>query len=172
MKYIITIILFLLLTTVDGFSQTVNQLSRSKFENITINSVTIGEIMKTNGDASKMPQTLGKPQNIRKQRSNKAPASTHIDYDGFSIGFSELLNAKGNLSRIEVSKPDVLLNIAGDEFYVGKDIGKLLNKYDVNDQASGGRSLVYSPENDSTTYLSISFDDKNVVTKIVYFVLT
>ena len=79
MKYIITIILFLLLTTVDGFSQTVNQLSRSKFENITINSVTIGEIMKTNGDASKMPQTLGKPQDIQKQRSNKAPASTHID---------------------------------------------------------------------------------------------
>jgi hypothetical protein len=172
MKNIISIILSLLFTTVNCFGQTVNQLSDQEFENITINSVTIGEIMQTEGDASKMPQTLGKPQDIQKQRSNKAPASTHIDYEGFSIGFSETLNAKGNLSRIEVSKSDVILNIAREEFFLGKDISTVLKKFKINNQPNGENSLLFSPKYDSTIVFVVAFDDENIVTEIVYFVLT
>lgn len=161
-----------MLTVYSSIGQTINQISNSQFEDITINSVSLSEIIKSNGNIDKIPKSLGKPEKTEMSKNEKAPSSSSIDYDGLHIGFSGQINAKGNLSRIDITKASIILKVMDSEFYVGKDISNELSKYKINQKKDGGRSIVFSPENDSTMYLAINVDDKNTVTDIVYFVLT
>lgn len=66
----------------------------------------------------------------------------------------------------------VPLEVKGTTIKIGDSITKL-GSVKRNDMTTGGKSVVFSPENDETTYSAIEFDpETNIIIAIKYFILT
>lgn len=170
MKYLIFI--FLLIICISVNAQTINQLTPTEFENISINGHAIKAIRATNGAQSAVQNLFGTAQSIKNPGEVDGIISRTYYYNGLELGFSSQVVTKGHFSGLRITNSAPTITIKGTTIKIGDNITKL-GLVKRNDMTTGGKSVVFSPEDDETVYLAIEFDPAtNVITKISYFVLT
>lgn len=152
-------------------TQSINQISLNEFEQIKINNNALSSIWNSKGESFSIESLFGKPLEVI-NHNNKSDLNSKYNYKDFSLSFSQNIPSKGNLTAIHIWGNTVDLIIKGSLINVGDNISKL-GKVKFNIMPNGQKSILFSPMNDETIYLVISFDnDTNIITEVKYFVLT
>ncbi|VAW28021.1 hypothetical protein MNBD_BACTEROID07-392 [hydrothermal vent metagenome] len=113
MKRLFVLILFTFGLTFTGFSQTntyyqnMNIISWDEFTHVSFEGITLGNIMQTKGDTTKVNALFGKPMQYRKSND---PNYYWISLGNSDISFSFDELASG-LSSLEVESPKVAVKI-------------------------------------------------------------
>ncbi|WP_420315979.1 hypothetical protein [Ekhidna sp.] len=177
MKKISIIILCLVITTTINAQikplSTINELTANQFENIKLNGVTLKSIWDTSGNEDAIKNLFGEPTYINKQSEfADGVISREFYFDGIEMGFYNSFSSMGNLGGFKITSSTPSITINGITIKIGDNISKLGNVV-ITNMTTGGKSIVYSPDYDETTFLAIEFDESSgTIQEIIYYVLT
>ncbi len=137
-----------------------NIISKSEFDSIKINNISLSEISATDGVFSEVESLYSASITHNTQQSEE----DYFDYtyDGFTIGFSE-----NEICGFEISNSSWKITIQGKTVTIGDHKDKLGNVV-INNQKNGGKSIVYQYCDGCNNFISIYLDTNNIITKIIY----
>lgn len=167
MKNILIILIAVTVSCSPTQAQTVNELNAQEFENIQLSSHSIGSIWTTSGDQGNVTNLFGQPSELINNSDHTGISLKYI-YNGFTISFSGLINARGNLAAFEITSTLPTLTVKGVEIRIGDNISKL-GSVQINNKVPNGKNILFTHSHDDDIYIAIDFEFKtNTITKIRY----
>ena len=170
MKKLFVLVLFAFGITFTGFSQTntyyqnKNVISWDEFTHVSFNGITLGKIMQTKGDTTKVNALFGKSMQYRKSND---PNYYWISFGNSDISFSFDELASG-MSSLEVESPKVAVKIESKIIHIGDSIDKLGN-VKILTGTDGNKSIEFLSEDADDEWISIEFDQSTKkITKISF----
>lgn len=164
------ILTFVILFTINTYSQNANIISQNDFNNIEINNVKFQDLANTYGNLNSIENLLGTASSKKLD-----PDGNSFKFPGLSIGFSALLSDDYNtpvISRIELTSSNSTLTIKDVKIKLGDSINKL-GTIVFNTMTNGSKSILYTYCDGCSSYFSIDFNQSTkLITKIVFIELT
>ncbi len=148
----------------NSYFQDMNFISWDEFTHISFDGITLGKIMQTKGDTTKVNALFGKSMQYRKSND---PNYYWISFGNSDISFSFDELASG-LSSLEVESPKVAVKIESKIIHIGDSIDKLGNVKILTD-TDGNKSIEFLSKDADDEWISIEFDQSTKkITKISF----
>jgi len=155
---------FLSYGQVNSYFQDMNFISWDEFTHISFNGITLGSIMQTKGDTTKVNGLFGKPVPYRKSDD---PNYYWISFGNSDISFSFDELASG-LSTLEVKNPQVAVKIGSNIIHIGDSVDKLGNVKALTG-TDGNKSIEFLSKDADDEWISIEFNQSTKkITKISF----
>ncbi len=173
MKKLFVLVLFTLVLTFSGFSQTSiyyqnkNILSSEGFYNISFNGITLVSIIVTKGVPAKVNALFGMPMETSKSNDSNYNW-TNFSNGAISLSFDELIG-KLDLSSLNVLNKSVAVKIGDKVIHLGDSIDKLGSVKIFTGINTGIKYILFLPQGADGQSLRIDFDPATrIITKISY----
>lgn len=148
----LTFIIAMLLTSIVAHAQLNNLSNTELFDGIQFNNVSLGRVMETKGDLTKIRSLFG--NNTQERANNTAPHLAKFIWNhNFSFGFEDESDTGNNysLSYIKVNSNSVNVNVKGVSIKIGDNKRKLKNflfnadssSYNFTDRGTGSIGLSF-----------------------------
>lgn len=137
-----------------------NIISKTEFDNIKINNVTLNKIKLTNGNEEQIKNLFS--YNITESNSEPEEDYFYYVFNGFDISFSD-----NEVSSFEITNTNWSITIKGKTVKIGShkdELGAVI----LNNQIGGGKSIVYQYCDGCNNFLSFYLDSNNIIEKIIY----
>ena len=163
----ITLILLLIITSI-AQCQTANIISEAEYNNIEINGINLTTIKNTLGEQNDIEALFG---HAIEEVIDPDGEFTHFEYDGFNIGFSAIISGgtidQPILSGFKITNSNSNITIQGITVTIDDNIS-LLGNVVFNTMNDGNRSIVYMYCEGCNNFISIRFNQLNIITEIIY----
>ena len=170
--YMRALFLTILLLPVSIFSQlNSNLISKSEFNDITINNARFQQIRETYGDQTKLKGLF--PLYFKNADIDPDGDFYNYKFEGFRIGFSSLIGSYEYplISKFEITNSNWIVSINGKTVKVGSHFSELGN-VKINNKIDGRKSIVFQYCDGCNNYLSFELDGSGKIMKIIYIEMT
>lgn len=164
MKHNLTIILFLVFSSI-GFAQpTINELNTDDFKAIKIENVLFEKIKKTFGDVAEMEKLFGKGK-VNVANKEIGEETRELNYKNrlkISFGEFELNYTKPSIHYLKTNN----ICIKNIDLNVGDSIEKLWKNVLFNKRSDGNLSIMFTHNNGDCCPIIIEFDQKTNLRRV------